>query len=160
MSSWLGLVREVGQVMLGIKDMVYVDRRTFFDIVIIGFVLGAIGVLPDLDHWFAVTMGWAKLRFAHSPLVFLAYAFIWGLAIIAFTARQPLVGSLLKQPGKIGVRGPSYALSEHGLMPAKLATVQDLGWATLGLSFYDAYWLPQQTAHQPPTTSYFTRSRE
>lgn len=140
--------------------MVYAARRTLCDLIIVGFVLGAIGVLPDMDHWVALTMGWAKLRFAHSPMVFMAYAFIWGLAVLALTARQHLIEKLPKELGEIGVRWPGYVSSDRGLLAAQLATAQDPSGARLGWNFYEVYPLPQQTAHQPATVSYLVRSRE
>jgi len=140
--------------------MVYVDRRTLCDIIVIGFVLGAIGVLPDVDHWYALIMGWAKARFTHSPLVFLAYAFVWGLAVLAFTARWTLVGKLLQQPLEIGVRQPGYVLSEQGLVPAEVATVQGPSEVGFGEDFCRTCWLRQRVARQVPTVPYLSRSRE
>jgi len=68
----------------------HVNIRTFYRIVFSSLVLSAIGLILDLDHWYATVKGWPDTRWLHytlasTPSLLILLSVIWGLITAAFT---------------------------------------------------------------------------
>lgn len=68
----------------------HVNVRTFCRIILTSLSLGAVGLLLDLDHWYAIVMGWPDGRWLHhtlasTPSLLILLSLLWGLAITALT---------------------------------------------------------------------------
>ena len=75
--------------------MVTVVSRTFYRIIFCSLILGSVGVLLDVDHWYALQVGWDPRWFhytlASSPVVYLLLSLICGAVILAFALRWDIV---------------------------------------------------------------------
>ena len=68
----------------------HVNIRTFCRIILTSLSLGAVGLLLDLDHWYAIVMGWPDGRWLHhtlasTPSILILLSLLWGLVITALT---------------------------------------------------------------------------
>ena len=68
----------------------HVNVRTFCRIILTSLSLGAVGLLLDLDHWYAIVMGWPDGRWLHhtlasTPSILILLSLLWGLVITALT---------------------------------------------------------------------------
>jgi hypothetical protein len=68
----------------------HVNIRTFCRIVLTSLTLSAIGLLLDLDHWYATVMGWPDGRWLHhtlasTPSLLILLSLIWGLVTASLT---------------------------------------------------------------------------
>ena len=68
----------------------HVNIRTFCRIILTSLALSAIGVLLDLDHWYAIVMGWPDGRWLHhtlasTPSLLILLSLIWGLVTASLT---------------------------------------------------------------------------
>ena len=68
----------------------HVNIRTFCRIILTSLSLGAVGLLLDLDHWYAILMGWPDGRWLHhtlasTPSLLILLSLLWGLVITSLT---------------------------------------------------------------------------
>ena len=68
----------------------HVNIRTFCRIVLTSLTLSAIGLLLDIDHWYAIVMGWPDGRWIHhtlasTPSLLVLLSLIWGLVTASLT---------------------------------------------------------------------------
>jgi len=106
-----------------------VAHRTLCNLGLLGFAVGLVGVLPDLDHWYALVRGWPNTRFAHNPLVFVAYALLWSLGILTLSLRWGIVDDLSSPEFPLYVRSVFLGIgkilrtpilqNQAGSLPAK-----------------------------------------
>lgn len=68
----------------------HVNIRTFCRIVLTSLTLGAVGLILDVDHWYATIKGWPDTRWIHhtlasTPSLLVLLSLLWGLVITALT---------------------------------------------------------------------------
>ena len=68
----------------------HVNLRTFYRIILTGIVLSAVGLLLDVDHWYAVVRGWPNGQWLHhtlasTPSLLILLSLLWGLVITSLT---------------------------------------------------------------------------
>ena len=67
----------------------HVNLRTFCSIVLTSLTLSAVGLLLDLDHWYATVKGWPETQWLHHTLastssLLVLLSVFWGLIVAAF----------------------------------------------------------------------------
>ncbi len=73
-----------------------VSHRTLCNIVLLSVVLSLSGVCIDIDHWYAIQIGWENNRWLHyylleNKVVAFLYFIIWGLVCYALAVRWGVV---------------------------------------------------------------------
>lgn len=68
----------------------HVNIRTFCRVVLTSLALSSIGLLLDLDHWYAIIMGWPDGRWLHhtlasTPTLLILLSLLWGLVTASLT---------------------------------------------------------------------------
>ena len=68
----------------------HVNIRTFYRIILTGLALSAVGLLLDVDHWYAVVRGWPNGQWLHhtlasTPSLLILLSLLWGLVITSLT---------------------------------------------------------------------------
>jgi hypothetical protein len=64
----------------------HVNIRTFSRVILSSLILSAIGLLLDLDHWYATVKGWPETQWFHhtlasTPSLLILLSIFWGLIV-------------------------------------------------------------------------------
>ena len=68
----------------------HVNIRTFCRIILTSLTLSAVGLILDVDHWYATIKGWPETQWLHhtlasTPSLLVLLSLLWGSVITALT---------------------------------------------------------------------------